>query len=382
VAEISWIDIGERVRAAREASGRTQGDLARSLDIDRTALVRIEAGQRNVSAVELFKLADELDVPVAYFLSPPGRVVVSRRAGAVVDDVPAAAASQPGRDVAGRAIWRAEVLLDSQLRDVDQLRGAGVLPEASVWLRPRPAGTPEEAAERAREARRLMGLPTGPLGPLADVAERFGLFLVVVDVDIDGASALIEPGLPPVGAAIVGNAGSPGRRRWTAAHELGHHLLADEYHADVGVAAARDDREAVVDSFAGEFLLPLADVERETRSLRGRPPGEVRVALVALSASYRISWSALLARVRVAGSLPVDQLRQLRADVPLRGDFLRAQGFEPPEDLTPGTTGPRWRQAVLELYDRRRITPDRAVELLHGAVRADELPAWNDDSPV
>lgn len=380
MAEISWIDIGERVRAAREASGRTQGDLARVLDIDRTALVRIEAGQRNLSAVELFKLADELDVPVAYFLSPPGRVVVSRRAGAI-DHVPAAS-SQPGRDIAGRAIWRAEVLLDAHLRDLEQLRDAGVLPAASVQLRPRPAGTPEEAAERAQEARRLIGQPSGPLGPLAEVAERFGLFLVVVDVDIDGASALIEPGLPPVGAAIVGSAGGSGRRRWTAAHELGHHLLADEYHADVGVAAARDDREAVVDGFAGEFLLPLADVQRETQPLRGRASAEVRLALVGLSASYRISWSALLARVRAAGCLPLDQLRQLRADVPLRGDFLRSQGFEPPEDLTPGTTGPRWRQAVLELYDRRKITPDRAVELLHGAVQADELPAWNDDSPV
>jgi transcriptional regulator with XRE-family HTH domain len=378
VAELSWTDIGERVRAAREASRRTQGELAQALGIDRTALVRIEAGQRNVSAVELFNMSDQLGVPVMYFLSPPGRVVMSRRAGAAVGGLPTAAI-QPGQDDAGRAIWRAEVLLDAHLRDVAQLRDAGVLPRASAVLRQRLAGTQQEAIDLAEAARHQLGRPSGPLGPLAAVAEHFGLFILVVDVGIDGASALLQSDPAPVGAAIVGGASDSGRRRWTAAHELGHHLLADEYHSDVGVAAARDEREAVVDAFAGEFLLPTVDVQRETHALLGRPRDEIRLGLVGLSASYRISWSALLARVRAADVLPADLLHQLRADVPLRGDFLRAQGVEPPEDLVLGTTGPRWRQAVLELYDRRSITPDRAVELLHGAIQADDLPAWDDD---
>ena len=59
---------------------------------------------------------------------------------------------------------------------------------------------------------------------------------------------------------MLGGQAEPGRRRWTAAHELGHHLLRDAYHSDVGVSATASERERVIDAFAGEFLLPEADI--------------------------------------------------------------------------------------------------------------------------
>jgi len=59
-----------------------------------------------------------------------------------------------------------------------------------------------------------------------------------------------------VAVAVVSRRGDPGRRRATAAHELGHLVIGDEYSSDLGVHASRGDREALLDTFAAELLLP------------------------------------------------------------------------------------------------------------------------------
>jgi DNA-binding XRE family transcriptional regulator len=45
----SWSEVAERVRAARTASGLTQGELANRIGIDRTAMSKVEAGERGLS---------------------------------------------------------------------------------------------------------------------------------------------------------------------------------------------------------------------------------------------------------------------------------------------------------------------------------------------
>src|SRR5262249_6011673 len=72
-------DLGRRIAEAREASGMTQAELASRVGLERTALVKIEAGVRKVSATELVTMADALGRPVDWFFveSPPA--VVSRR---------------------------------------------------------------------------------------------------------------------------------------------------------------------------------------------------------------------------------------------------------------------------------------------------------------
>ncbi|MEU7616087.1 ImmA/IrrE family metallo-endopeptidase [Micromonospora rifamycinica] len=44
---------------------------------------------------------------------------------------------------------------------------------------------------------------------------------------------------------MVSTQGDPGRRRATAAHELGHLIIGDEYSTDLGVSTSRAAREAV-----------------------------------------------------------------------------------------------------------------------------------------
>jgi Zn-dependent peptidase ImmA (M78 family)/transcriptional regulator with XRE-family HTH domain len=355
-----WQVLGERVRAARVAAALNQEDLASRIGLERTALVKIEAGSRRISAMELFRLVDTLGVPTSYFVEQPHAAAVSRRT-ALVDDP----------DQADRARWRLDTALDAHARDVEQLVGYGLLANPDHRL-PRSAVTSaEDASQLARAARTSGAFGDDPVGPLADSCEVFGLYLLVVDQDTDGASVLLD-GPGGVGAAVIGGRREPGRRRWTAAHELGHHLMGDEYHADVGVHSSRDDREKLIDAFASELLLPTNGLRRRWVAHQS---SDERSRLIRIAAEFRASWTAVVDAAQRAELLSDDSAHQLRADRPVKGDFLAVLGSEPMEDLQVRTTGSRWRQAAVEAYRRGVITAARAVELLHGALEQDELPA-------
>jgi transcriptional regulator with XRE-family HTH domain len=55
--KLSDIEIGERLRIAREAKKLTQAAAANAIDVARTTLVAIEQGQRRVRMDEIQKLA-------------------------------------------------------------------------------------------------------------------------------------------------------------------------------------------------------------------------------------------------------------------------------------------------------------------------------------
>lgn len=351
--------LGERVREARVAAELSQGELATQVGLERTALVKIEAGTRQVSAIEVFRLADALAVPASYFIAQPSMAAVSRRE-ALVDEP----------DQADRTRWRLDTSLDAHARDVEQLIGYGLLATPEHRLARSDAMSADGARQLAQDARRLAAVGDEPLGPLGDSCEHFGLYLLVLDQDTDGASMLLD-GPGGAGAAVIGGRRETGRRRWTAAHELGHHLMGDEYHTDVGVHSSRDERERLIDAFAIEFLLPADGLRRGWETYDRE---DERSRLVRLATSYRASWTAVVDAAQRARLLGREQAHRHRTDRPVKGEFLAVTGSEPMEDLQVGTTGSGWRRAVVEAYRRGLITPGRAVELLHGALDDDELP--------
>src|SRR5262249_54474767 len=176
-----------------------------------------------------------------------------------------------------------------------------------------------------------------------------------------------------------GQPAEPGRRRWTAAHELGHHLLQDTYHSDIGVAAAESERERVIDAFAGEFLLPQQELRRAWQ--RFQDAEDPRQPLMWLSATYRVSWSAAVAAAVRTGLVPAGGAPALRVHTPPGADLRPVVAEEPPPALPLGTVGARWRQAVLTAYTAGAITGARAVELLPGQpdFGEDDLPTLDLD---
>ena len=58
--------VAERLRAAREQAGLSQGQVARMLGFQRPTISEIEAGRRKVSAEELSRFAETYDVSVGW----------------------------------------------------------------------------------------------------------------------------------------------------------------------------------------------------------------------------------------------------------------------------------------------------------------------------
>jgi transcriptional regulator with XRE-family HTH domain len=61
--------IASRLRAAREAAGLSQGQVAKLMDFHRPTISEIEAGRRRVSAEEVTKLAEIYGVSVEWTMS-------------------------------------------------------------------------------------------------------------------------------------------------------------------------------------------------------------------------------------------------------------------------------------------------------------------------
>ncbi|MCL2668386.1 MAG: helix-turn-helix domain-containing protein, partial [Micrococcales bacterium] len=63
--------LGRRLAQAREDAGVTQEALARAVGLDRTAVVRLEKGERRLSVPELVAVAEVLRRPLAFFVAEP-----------------------------------------------------------------------------------------------------------------------------------------------------------------------------------------------------------------------------------------------------------------------------------------------------------------------
>ena len=355
-----WAEVGDRVRQARLAAGLSQSSLASNIGIDRSALARVEGGDRHLSALELFALADELRLPLSHFVSTSPAAIASHRQDLAED-----------ADEVSRTTFRLDALVEAHARDAEWLRDQGFLtPAVALFPATRTMGadnaTFDDARHDARTLREALGLD-GPVGGMADVLARLGLHVLVADDLPGGASLLLAD---QFGVAVIGGQDDAGRRRMTAAHELGHFVLQDEYRTDLGVSASRDEREQRIEAFAAEFLLPGAVVEHAWET--ATEPERAR--LVRLAATYRVSWTVAVVTARHSGLVTMDDTRRLLGDRPRRGEFLEVVGTVPEEDLPAGQTSGSWRQAAIAAWKAGAITSARAVELVYGAISETDLP--------
>lgn len=67
--------LGQRIRTIRELKNISQKDLAYGADLDRTYIASVECGKRNISIVNIEKIANALGVSLKEFFEDEGFTV-------------------------------------------------------------------------------------------------------------------------------------------------------------------------------------------------------------------------------------------------------------------------------------------------------------------
>ncbi|WP_317494090.1 XRE family transcriptional regulator [Haloechinothrix sp. LS1_15] len=349
-----WSEVGSRVALARKRAGFTQRELGERIGTHRTTVARIELGQRQLDALELARLAETFGRSVEWFLTEPPAAIASRRDGLSPDQNVRVLDDELER--VGRGV--------ELLTDVHALSLVSTTVQAGVT-------TLDEAESEALHARAALNVGDGPLPDLQKAVEGLGLLAFSLDLGpsvIDGGYVRVGD----VGVALVNGAVDAGRRRFNLAHELGHHVLADEYTPDLGISATRDEREALINAFAVHFLMPGASVRKRWSEL-SEEYEDVRTRLIVLAAEYRVSWSAAISHATTLGLIDQTEFAALQSRRPTRADYFEL-GVQLTEELQPTALAPSYSQAAVRAYRRGLISSDRAVELLRETVAREDLP--------
>lgn len=229
----------ERLVLAREARGLQKKELAERVDLTPSAVSQIELGKLRPAPETLLRLAMALRVPPAFFSGP-------RPIGIAAEDchfrrLRSATQTEQRRVRASGALI---------LEIVQKLEQLAEFPPESITALATHADTPADIEHLAERARDEWGLGSGPISNVVALLERRG----VLPVEVEGHSERLDAfsvwagGRPVVFLSTEKESAS--RRRFDAAHELGHLLM----HVDVSPGDPALEKEA--DAFASAFLLP------------------------------------------------------------------------------------------------------------------------------
>lgn len=262
------VELGKRLRTFRESQGSSQQDVASHLAVPRTAITLIEKGQRQVTTVELTKLAELYRRTVAEFLQANSGndedylVVLHRMAPELQGDPNVKVDVETSLE-----LCRIGVSLEKVLH-LEARQGP---PNYALPKRPRSAAEAiNQGFEVAAEERRRLGLGSAPIRNIAARINEQGVWAVTRKLSTDMAGFFMHH--PEIGLVVVVNARHPpARQTFSFAHEYGHALMdRHETQAHVQVTKTGNSDELVekrANAFAAAFLLPRSGVEHFLASI-------------------------------------------------------------------------------------------------------------------
>lgn len=260
------MSVGSRLRRAREQLGLTQAELAGLVGRTPTAISYWEGGQRTPGLDDLLDLAEALQVePSALLPARPAKVLARAQAAELA----------------------IEDLADAVDRVVDAYEA-----KASAARPPRaPTTNPAEAAGFARRLAKQLEAPVD----VHAVLTACGCHHADVELpeSLQGFVATTASG--PV--VVVRKKDPPTRRRFTAAHELGHVLLRhhDTFHVDLHASEGSPPNynwrhERAANDFAASLLMPEELVREHVENA-------VRATVPNLARSFGVSPQAMAIRL-------------------------------------------------------------------------------------
>lgn len=366
--DMSPLEVGERLRQARERADLTQADAASAVNLSRTTLLAIEQGQRRVKLEELRSLAklyktsiNELlrQEAVQADLKPKFRKLFHDK------DDPIEHAVQQLSELA-----KAEVELEGLL---GVKRQRNYPPERSVM----PGDVRAQAEQDALELRQWLGLGLSPITDIVTLLEmELGVRVYVRGLDgkISGLFAYDDA----LGACIMLNAKHPRERRTqTAAHELGH-LVSTRRLPEVlelnQFENSREERYAT--AFGIAFLTPARAVMQKFKEVTLGSDKLTRRHVVVLAHSFGVSREAMVRRLEELkltkpgtwewfqenGGITDEQARQVLGDLSVP-DAQKGESVRPTTLRLALLAGEVWRRELLSEGQLMRMLHVDRIEL-------------------
>jgi Zn-dependent peptidase ImmA (M78 family)/transcriptional regulator with XRE-family HTH domain len=260
-------ELGNRLRELRENRGCTQEDVAEVLGIPRSAVVQLEAGNRNLDSVELMTLANE------FGFDP--KQLFEEKFDAVQDSVTALFRSD-AELATNKELMHAVSqwsILCRQFTNLEKLVGAdrkNVSPAQYNLLSPKSKWEAiQQGSLIADYERNRLRLGTSPLFELPEVIESQGVRVGHLPLD-DTISGLFLADQANGLAILVNAKHSEQRQLFSFAHEYGHLLFDRQIKGNVSRLADREQLSEIrANSFAATLLLPEQGV-REFLSSAGK----------------------------------------------------------------------------------------------------------------
>lgn len=314
---------GELVRA-RAASGLSQDDLANALGVSRAMISYWEAGKRSPNDRQLAALSQLLRVPIS--------VLLGHEQPAPAPDVAAMllrGADQEVPDEALSGLAEFVAFLDTFATLASEtkypIRGMQQSPFANA------AGfeSADDARRKSEEVRAHLRLGLGPVGDIDAVCELLGITVYRVNLGDDLTRTISGVFLkhPEIGFSILVNLEmTPGRRRFTVAHELAHALFHSADNRYLVSTAVKPPRERFADAFAGEFLMPSEAARRVMEEQGFGPRIEDPAEVICLQRFFGVSYITALVRLRQAKLVTQAQFDEFKLVRPVV--FARSLGFE------------------------------------------------------
>lgn len=352
--------IAENLVRERSASGLGQEDLANALGVSRAMISYWEAGSRVPNDRQLAALSRLLRSPIA--------ILVGAEEPTAAPDVAAMllrGADHELPDDAFPGLREFVEFLDAyaELADAAKFLVRGM--RQSPFVSGAGFESGDDARRKAEEVRAYLRVGLGPIGDIDALCELLGVTVYRAPLGEDLARTVSGAFYdhPAIGFSLLVNLDmTPGRRRFTVAHELAHALFHGESKYIVSTAG-KPPRERFADAFAGEFLMPTEGVRRVMEEQGFGPriadPSEV----IQLQRFFGVSYITALVRLRQAKYLTQARFDSFKLVRPVL--LARSLGFEIGEE----EYHPRpdlWR---LERF------PSRFRRLLRLAVQRDLLSA-------
>lgn len=303
------LELHEGLARARERVRLSQEDVGAAIGVTRVMVSHWETGQRPINDRQLAALARLYGVSLADLIEGADPHAVAGQASRMLLRAQPTSVASPGLEAFERFLDRFADLADlakSPIRGLTQ----------SPFVHRQPFTDKKDARRKAEEVRGHLGLGAGPIPDVDAICEMLGItiYRAPLGSDLRESPSGAFYNHPRAGFSILVNLDmTPGRRRFTAAHEIAHAL----FHSDEPfvLSLERNPRETFADEFAGEFLMPSEGIRRYMEDadmgVRVKDAAEV----VHIQRYFRVSFPTALVRLRVMKALSADLFDHLRSSV-------------------------------------------------------------------